>query len=113
VNQNVFLLKSGTLLKLVKKMCHASQFCVSSLRRGHAILLCNVPFLVYVLPQQAHLKRKTARFEQRRRREPKCVLLKSGTLLKLQGYSRKTAQCIYKNVERFTILRVILAQGPC
>ncbi len=63
--------------------------------------------------KQAHLKRKTARFEQRRMCEPKCVLLKSGTLLKPQGYSHKTAQCSYKNVDRFTILRVILAQGLC
>jgi hypothetical protein len=86
---------------------------MSSLRRGHANLLCIVPNLVYVLPKQAHLKRKTAKFEQRRRREPKCVLLKFVTMLKPQGYSRKTAQCSYKNVERFTILRVILAQGPC
>jgi hypothetical protein len=86
---------------------------VSSLRRGHANLLCIAPILVYVLPKQARLKRKTVKFEQRRRREPKCVLLKSGTLLKPQGYSRKTAQCSYKNVESFTILHVILAQGPC
>ena len=28
------------------------RFCVSSLRRGHANLLCIVPILVYVLPKQ-------------------------------------------------------------
>ncbi len=29
-------------------MWNASRFCVSSLRRGHANLLCIVPILVYV-----------------------------------------------------------------
>jgi len=33
---------------------------VSSLRRGHANLLCIVPILVYVLPKQA----RTERFEE-------------------------------------------------
>ena len=33
-------------------MWNASRFCVSSLRRGHANLLCIVPILVYVLPEQ-------------------------------------------------------------
>lgn len=36
------------------KMWNASRFCVSSLRRGHANLLCIVPILVYVLPKQVH-----------------------------------------------------------
>ena len=35
-----------------QKMWNASRFCVSSLRRGHANLLCIVPILVYVLPKQ-------------------------------------------------------------
>ena len=40
-------------------MWNASRFCVSSLRRGHANLLCIVPILVYVLPKQVHsLKQK-------------------------------------------------------
>ena len=34
------------------KMWNASRFCVSSLRRGHANLLCIVPILVYVLAKQ-------------------------------------------------------------
>ena len=38
----------------VPKMWNASRFCVSSLRRGHANLLCIVPILVYVLPKQVH-----------------------------------------------------------
>ena len=38
-------------------MWNASRFCVSSLRRGHANLLCIVPILVYVLPKQVHHKR--------------------------------------------------------
>ena len=32
---------------------NASRICVSSLRRGHANLLCIVPILVYVLPKRA------------------------------------------------------------
>ena len=35
-----------------KKMWNASRFCVSSLRRGHANLLCIVPILVYVAPKR-------------------------------------------------------------
>ena len=34
-----------------QKMWNASRFCVSSLRRGHANLLCIVPILVYVQPK--------------------------------------------------------------
>ena len=34
--------------KKVKKIWNASRICVSSLRRGHANLLCIVPILVYV-----------------------------------------------------------------
>ena len=36
------------------QMWNASRFCVSSLRRGHANLLCIVSILVYVLPKQVH-----------------------------------------------------------
>ena len=36
-------------------MWNASRFCVSSLRRGHANLLCIVPILVYVQPKLVHL----------------------------------------------------------
>ena len=35
-----------------KNMEHASRICMSSLRRGHANLLCIVPIFVYVLPKQ-------------------------------------------------------------
>ena len=35
------------------KIWNASWICVSSLRRGHANLLCIVPILVYVLPKRA------------------------------------------------------------
>lgn len=37
------------------KMWNASRFCVSSLRRGHANLLCIVPILVYVQPKLYNL----------------------------------------------------------
>ena len=33
------------------KIWNASRICMSSLRRGHANLLCIVPILVYVLPK--------------------------------------------------------------
>lgn len=36
-----------------RKIWNASRICVSSLRRGHANLLCIVPILVYVLPKRA------------------------------------------------------------
>lgn len=35
-----------------RKIWNASRFCVSSLRRGHANLLCIVPILVYVPPRR-------------------------------------------------------------
>ena len=35
-----------------RKIWNASRICVSSLRRGHANLLCIVPILVYVMPKQ-------------------------------------------------------------
>ena len=41
------------------KIWNASRFCVSSLRRGHANLLCIVPILVYVLPKLARKQLNT------------------------------------------------------
>ena len=38
-------------IKRLQKMWNASRFCVSSLRRGHANLLCIVPILVYAHPK--------------------------------------------------------------
>ena len=38
---------------LNSKIWNASRICVSSLRRGHANLLCIIPILVYVLPKWA------------------------------------------------------------
>ena len=40
-------------LFFILKIWNASRICVSSLRRGHANLLCIVPILVYVLPKRA------------------------------------------------------------
>ena len=37
------------------KIWNASRICMSSLRRGHANLLCIIPILVYVLPKRALL----------------------------------------------------------
>ena len=41
------------LVLLGKQIWNASRIYVSSLRRGHANLLCIVPILVYVLPKRA------------------------------------------------------------
>ena len=41
-------------------MLNTLQFCVSSLRRGHANLLCIDPILVYVLPKQVHFYMQTS-----------------------------------------------------
>ena len=38
-----------------EKIWNASRICVSSLRRGHANLLCIVPILVYVSPLSEHV----------------------------------------------------------
>ena len=38
-----------------QKIWNASRICVSSLRRGHANLLCIVPVLAYVLPKRAQV----------------------------------------------------------
>ena len=48
-----YLLYSVGSEGLKKKIWNASRICVSSLRRGHANLLCIVPILVYVLPKWA------------------------------------------------------------
>ena len=42
------------IIKRTQKMWNASRFCVSSLRRDRANLLCIVPILVYVLVKQVH-----------------------------------------------------------
>ena len=47
--------KGGNLVQMYlwcQKIWNASRICVSSLRRGHANLLCIVPILVYVMPKQ-------------------------------------------------------------
>ena len=53
---SIFLSQSINWSSAGQKMWNASRFCVSSLRRGHANLLCIVPILVYVLPKQVHQK---------------------------------------------------------
>ena len=55
-------LQNGSMQLSGPKMWNASRFCVSSLRRGHANLLCIVPILVYVLPKQVQLKRQKMAF---------------------------------------------------
>ena len=68
IKRDTYNIKKGTLkdnklfkFKLVRrilqfrnvkqKIWNASRFCVSSLRRGHANLLCIVPILIYVQPK--------------------------------------------------------------
>ena len=48
---------------LIKKMGSASRFCVSSLRRGHANLLCIDPILVYVVRMDYILMKITPRIK--------------------------------------------------
>jgi len=47
------------------KVWNASRFCVSSLRRGHANLLCIVPILVYVGPKPLRRQMKFDAFIKR------------------------------------------------
>ena len=49
--------------KKEEKIWNASRICVSSLRRGHANLLCIVPILVYVLLKQVHFLLLGARYK--------------------------------------------------
>ncbi len=61
-NSSLWQLKNGITVtnfffrvlrvKSIKKIWNASRFCVSSLRRGHANLLCIVPILVNVPPKR-------------------------------------------------------------
>ena len=48
-DQKLQIIKIKDQVNEALKMWNASRFCVSSLRRGHANLLCIVPILVYVL----------------------------------------------------------------
>ena len=50
---------TGVHDKTKKKFDTILDFCVSSLRRGHANLLCIVPILVYVLPKQVQQRCQT------------------------------------------------------
>ena len=45
----IYIMKQASKHGRKKKIWNASRICVSSLRRGHANLLCIVPILVYVL----------------------------------------------------------------
>ena len=52
MKEDVRCSKEGKIRKKGKqKIWNASRICVSSLRRGHANLLCIVPILVYVQPK--------------------------------------------------------------
>lgn len=55
-----------------KKIWNASRICVSSLRRGHANLLCIVPILVYVLPKRARIHSFTRRYLKPKDSDSEC-----------------------------------------
>ena len=44
------------VMSFKSKIWNASRICVSSLRRGHANLLCIVPILIYVSPRRTRLE---------------------------------------------------------
>jgi len=67
--------------RLAKKMWNASRFCVSSLRRGHANLLCIVPILVYVLPKQERFRIEKCRIYTSSIRKKQLGIIKSSSLL--------------------------------
>ena len=52
--------KQNIKVKGVGKIWNASRICVSSLRRGHANLLCIVPILVYVIRRQRYWERSSS-----------------------------------------------------
>ena len=60
----------------MRKIWNASRICVSSLRRGHANLLCIVPILVYVSPERT---RYSIRIVKILMQEPSLKTLTCGT----------------------------------
>ena len=52
--QKCSFLNTHSTRNMHKKLVSLLDLCVSSLRRGHANLLCIVPILVYILPKQVH-----------------------------------------------------------
>ena len=60
----------------MRKIWNASRICVSSLRRGHANLLCIVPILVYVSPERTRYSIRIVRILMQ---EPSLETLTCGT----------------------------------
>ena len=60
----------------MRKIWNASRICVSSLRRGHANLLCIVPILVYVSPERTRYSIRIVRILMQ---EPSLKTLTCGT----------------------------------
>ncbi len=64
------------------KMWSASRFCVSSMRRGHANLLCIVPILVYVLPKASTLEKENSEIWTKENAWTKMCFIKIWNLVK-------------------------------
>ena len=71
----------------MRKIWNASRICVSSLRRGHANLLCIVPILVYVSPERTRYSIRIVRILMQ---EPSLKTLTCGTPQGVRG----TPQCV-------------------
>ena len=101
------------IIKL-SKIWNASRICVSSLRRGHANLLCIVPILVYVPPKlvQYHMARFYL-YCVRSRRPPSEVSLSDPTsFLEERKFSFTTRYFLaYRFALSFSLISVLLTLG--
>ena len=75
----------------MRKIWNASRICVSSLRRGHANLLCIVPILVYVSPERTRYSIRIGRILMQ---EPSLKTLTCGTPNGTPQGVRGTPQCV-------------------
>ena len=75
----------------MRKIWNASRICVSSLRRGHANLLCIVPILVYVSPERTRYSIRIVRILMQ---EPSLKTLTCGTPSGTPQGVRGTPQCV-------------------
>ena len=92
------LLPESKSLFCTSKIWNASRICVSSLRRGHANLLCIVPILVYVLPKRArHSAFFMVWFSQPYMTTGKIIALTIGT------FAGRVVSLLFNTLSRFII----------
>ena len=96
-----------------KKLFTLLDLCVSSLRRGHANLLCIVPILTDDPRRESErgytkTLRRSSREQTRRINDRVTTNVTNGTTSTRQQYGR-----VQKIVYTSRFVRVILAQGPC